>query len=278
MKITVGIPSRGRHLELAAAILSLHRTKSQSAHEVEYLVAHDHNDPQTLDVITKLIERGLPVRSSFGPPPIYQGALLNRLIAETPADSVFLIWTDRLIPLNADWDESVAYSVMQHPSRVLWLDCVHLAGPGMFILPPAWRAALPGQACPAVFPFWFDDSHIEEVSALVHGMPRFACWAKCAGPRIERTNRMRDLPFWIGVFGALRHDRLLEARQIARNLGIIMPPPEQTMAHFDLRDREFLLRAPALEERYGALGEPDAGYQHAKSEAEHLMMKMGIAA
>jgi dihydropteroate synthase len=60
MKITVGIPSRDRPLELAAAILSLDKTKS-NGHQVEFIVGHDHNDSRTAEVISQLVAMGLPV-------------------------------------------------------------------------------------------------------------------------------------------------------------------------------------------------------------------------
>lgn len=270
MKITVGIPSRGRPLDLAASILSLEKTRS-GHHDVQYIVGHDHGDEETLDIVSRLLAKGLPVVSSFGPRPLGLGEINNRLAAAEP-DATFMLWSDRQVVVTLAWDHQIATGVMEFPNRVLWLDCVHLQGPAQYILPPAWRAALPGPACPGLFPFWFDDSAVEEVDAFVHGFPRVALAAKCAGPRTEKTTRCRDLHFWIRLFAAMRRIRLHDAGQASAKLGIT-PRPDlaQIVAHFEMRDAAFLERADALMEQYGAPGEPDETYLLAKARAEQIM-------
>ena len=159
---------------------------------------------------------------------------------------------------------------MQYPKRVLWLDSVHLAGPGQFILPPAWRAAQ-GPPCPGAFPFWFDDSAVEEIDAFVHGFPRVAVDAKCAGVRLLPTTRCRDIAFWIGVYVAQRRQRIADARRIADALGVTWQDRPDVLAYFEARDRSFLQRAPVLEAQSAEPGPPDATYLAAKARAEKLL-------
>ncbi|HXJ61886.1 MAG TPA: glycosyltransferase [Verrucomicrobiae bacterium] len=273
MKIAVGVPSRGRPLDLAASILSLEKTRS-GHHEVQYIVGHDHGDTETMEIASRLLARGVNVKSSFGPRPLGLGEINNRLIAAADKEAAFLLWTDRSVIIAPHWDHDLASGVMQFPNRVLWLDSIHLVGPAQYILPPAWRAALPGPANPAIFPFWFDDSAVEEVDALVHGFPRVALTSKCAGPRTDKTTRMRELAFWIGVFAATRPDRVREARWVSAELGI--PPRDiaPIMAHFEERDRQFLARADALMAQWSAGGEPDETYIAAKENAIALLARL----
>lgn len=272
MKITVGVPSRDRPLELAAAILSLDKTRS-GGHDVEYIVGHDHNDFRTVEVVSQLVALGLPVRSSFGPRPLGLGEIHNRMISETDADSPFMLWSDRLVAVDMQWDHGIAMTVLEFPTRVLWCDSHHLVGPAQFILTPMWRQALGREKpTPGIYPFWFEDSAVEELDALVHGFPRVALHQKCAGPRTAKTTRCRDLHFWIDVFTATRADRVRQAALIAKGMGIAARDNTDVMAWFERRDADFHSRAEELMERYGAPGEPDPSYIEAKEQAARLLM------
>lgn len=271
MKVTVGIPSRGRPLELAAAVLSLDKTKS-NGHIVDYIIGHDHNDPQTMEVVAQLVAMGLPVRSSFGPRPLGLGEIHNRLISETDSDSVFLLWSDRCVPCEVAWDNAIAMTVLEYPNRVLWMDSHHLVGPGQPITTPNWRKALGDEPVyPGSYPAWFEDEAQEEEDGLVHGFPRVAIWAKCAGPRVAKTNRLWDLPFWIKGFAKTRVLRIARAKKISRAMGLPSADRSREMAYFEDRDAQFLARADELTLRCGADGEPDETYREAKRRFELLL-------
>lgn len=267
MKITVGIPSRGRPLELIAAVLSLDKLRS-GGHAVDYVIGHDEGDAETLAAVDRLVAHGVSLRSSFGPRPLGLGEIHNRMAAAADPDATFLLWSDRVVPINEHWDHAIAMGVMQFPLRVLWLDSIHLIGAGQFILTPKWRAASPGPPCPGLFPFWFEDSWVEEVDAFVHGHPRVATYAKCAGQRTAKTNRMRELHFWIDTYSALRPERLREAGHIAERLGV--PPRadiDDLVAFYEKRDRDFHAREKVLTEQFGATEVPDESYLRAKDRA-----------
>lgn len=278
MKVTVGIPSRDRPLELAAAVLSLEKTRS-GAHDVEFIVGHDHNDGRTAEVVSQLVAMGLPVRSSFGPRPLGLGEIHNRMIAETDPDAAFMLWSDRLVAVDMQWDHGIALTTLEFPNRVLWMDSHHLVGPAQFILTPQWRKALGDEKpTPGIYPFWFEDSAVEEVDALLHGFPRVQLHQKCAGPRIAKTTRCRDLHFWIDVFTATRPDRMRQARKIGAHMGIFPKPDPRIMEYFAKRDEDFHARADQLMEQYGAPGEPDWSYVAAKQKAEELLEGLREAA
>lgn len=273
MHITIGLPSRGRPLELAASIYGLQRTRS-FAHDVEYRVGHDNDDHRTTAVVGDMVIAGLPVVSSIGERALGLGEIHNRLEGETPTHHVFMLWSDRLSPITMHWDDIIAQSVMQVPHRVLWFNSHHLNGPCQFILPPLWRANLEGAPTPGLFPFWFEDTHVEEIDLLVHGAPYMRVDAMAAGPRTERTTRMRDLVFWIQLFAALRDERVRQACMIARKLGV--PWGDKSVLIQKLRDRDsdFIVRAPALTEQYSAPGEPDETYLHALARGQRIMEEL----
>jgi len=274
MKITVGVPSRDRPLELAASIFSLDKTKS-GGHDVEYIVGHDHNDGRTAEAVSQLITLGLPVRSSFGPRPTGLGEIHNRLIGETEPDSAFLLWSDRLVAVDMQWDHGIAMTVLEFPTRLIWFDSHHLVGPGQPIMTPLWRKALGKEKpYPAVAPFWFDDTHAEEIDGFISGFPRVALRQKCAGPRTAKTTRCRDLRFWINVFSATRPDRIRQARNMARAMGIAPRDISDVMQYVTKRDEDFHARAGELMERYGMPGEPDESYLEAYRRAEGLLTEL----
>lgn len=274
MNLTVGIPSRNRPLELAASSLSLHRTRSQH-HDVQYVVACDEDDWETGHTVTRLQKLDLPITALWGTRPLGLGELHNKMARTTAPDGTFMLWSDRIVPVTAEWDHQIAIAAMQFPQRVLWMDSLHLAGAGQFILPPVWRAAQ-GDPCPGAYPFWLEDTVVEEMEALVNGYPRIAIDAKCAGPRTQKTTRMRDLKFWILHYMAHRPKRIEQAREIAARLGVAFPDPAPIVARFEARDASFLSRVDMLTETYGDPGTPDKTYVAAKINAEMALEAMGI--
>lgn len=280
MKLAIGIPTRNRPLDLVASILSLEKTRSHADIALRYIVGVDGDDMATHEMIERLIPR-FPQSEfsiSIGPRPLGLGEINNRLVAAADEDATFLLWTDRAVIITENWDYLVADAAQQFPNRLLWLDSIDLKGPAQTILPPGWLAVLPGNPYPAVAPFWFDDTAQEEIDAMVWGFPRFVVNARCAGPREEKTNRCRDLHFWIRLFGATRPQRVCDALFAAGKLGLAPRSDlSQIVAHFDARDGAFLERADELMARYGAEGTPDATYLAAKRRAEAIMADLGVA-
>lgn len=203
--------------------------------------------------------------------PLGLGEVHNSMARMTAPDAAFMLWSDRALAITPEWDQNLAMGCMQFPNRVIWLDSVHLTGAGQFILPPAWRAAQ-GDPCPGIYPFWFEDTAVEELDAFVHGFPRMSLAAKCAGTRGAKTTRCRDIEFWIGVFAATRGQRLDQAKEIGRKLGVVPPANlSDIVHHFEARDAAFLARAPLLREQFGAEGPADDTYLAARTRAEEIL-------
>lgn len=279
MKLAIGIPTRNRPLDLVASILSLDKTRSRAGVEVRYIVGIDNDDRRSLGVFEALQDRigADTLHVTIGARPLGLGEINNRLVAAADEDATFLLWTDRAVIITENWDYLVADAAQQFPNRLLWLDSIHLQGPAQTILPPAWRAALPGAPYVGTAPFWFDDSGLEEIDAFCNGFPRIAVSAKCAGPRTEKTNRCRDVAFWIKVFEATRGQRVAQAAQLRQNLGHAPRDPAGEIALFEERGKAFLASAPELERQYSSGAPPDELYKKAKLRAEMILSELGIA-
>lgn len=271
MQISIGLPSRNRPLDMIASVVSLFRMAS-GTNDVRVTVAVDADDTGTNKAVAAL-EREYPASILVLDRPHGLGELHNRMAADAPDDAVFICWSDRLQVLQADWDRWVAVSAMQAPTRVLWIDSVHLTGAGQFVLPPAWRAAQ-GPPCPGIFPAWFEDTAVEEVDAFVHGFPRVIVPAQCGGVRRYRTTRLRDLALWIDLFAAMRRQRVADAREIARKLGVRWQHRPDIEAHFEARDHAFRKRAAQLERDNGDQAPPDDTYLAAKARAEAMLAEL----
>lgn len=255
---------------MIASALSLFRLAS-GANEISLSIAADCDDAATIDAAERLGNGGHPLQLYGLARPLGLGELHNRMAAAAPPDAAFMLWSDRVLAITPDWDHNLAMGCMQCPNRVIWLDSVHLTGAGQFVLPPAWRAAQ-GDPCPGLYPFWFEDTAVEELDAFVHGFPRMSLAAKCAGTRGAKTTRCRDIAFWVSVFAATRPQRLAQAAEIGRKLGVA-PPSNLAgiIANFETRDASFIARAPALQEQFGAEGPADETYLAARARAEEIL-------
>lgn len=275
MQISVGLPSRNRPLDMVASAISLFRLAS-GTHDVRVIIATDSDDRESrLDMRALAKEFGERLFPFYADRPHGLGQLHNAMNLITDREAAFVLWSDRLHVITPSWDHAVAVSCMQFPNRVLWLDSVHLQGPGQFILPPAWRAAQ-GAPCPGIYPFWFEDSAVEEIDAFVHGFPRVCVPAQCAGARHLPTQRLRDLPFWIDVFAATRPQRIEQSKEIAAKLGVKWRERLEELRYFEARDVSFRQRAAQLEQTCSDPEPPDETYVAAKARAEAMMQELRV--
>jgi len=272
MQIHVGLPSRGRPLDMVASAVSLFRLAS-GAHDLKLTILTDADDSDSV-LMSRELWKALPgTRCDNSDRKMGLGELHNHAASMTARDAAFMLWSDRLQVITPGWDQALALACMSNPKRVLWLDSVHLTGAGQFILPPAWRAAQ-GAPTPGIFPFWFEDTVLEELDAFVHGLPRVSIAAHAAGARKLPTTRLRDLPFWIDLFAATRMGRIDASRLIADRLGVHWQNRPDVLAVFEARDRSFHERAAMLEQQFGDPGPPDETYLAAKARAEAIMAGM----
>lgn len=279
MKINVLIPTRGRPLQLAAALYSLFFCASDK-HELTFCVACDDDDDPTKNALRELRQSHLPIFVRVGPRPETLGSVANDLAAHWPAD-VYQVFADDLICITHGWDDILAQAVEKTPHGVFWMKSAKAQRSLVPAVTEKWRAAA-GEIFTEYFPYWFDDLWLEELWVMATGEAPISLETLVVD-RPASTHRMRELSFWARFYHALRSERLERGRRIASALNL----PECSFA--SIIGKEFAKRMdsyPPLNEEDAAKIEasnkaettpPSEQYLRVKAKAEELM-KMKVAA
>jgi len=260
MKISVLCASRGNPSGLRTCMGALDALAS-GQNEIKYTIVCDEDDWETKAASVSLADSFIRPRGSLG------GAW-DYAAAKSPAD-VYALVTDRSLVVRPYWDVCIADAYKKDDRRVVWWTTN--AGPVIPIVPEKWRQAA-GQIYTDYFPFWFDDTWLQEVSAMVHGLPIYMVEAACfIHKKTPTTKRLRDLRFWMDFFIAKRPERTEHAKKIRESLGLPMPDIEPVEKWFRSNDEMWALNWQKWEELMGDKSEPDETYIAAKKSAEEFM-------
>jgi hypothetical protein len=196
------------------------------------------------------------------------GAVWNKLSIEAEA-GLYALVTDRALCITPHWDVHLADIYSKDDTRVFWWTTN--AGPVIPIVPHKWLEAA-GQIYTDYFPFWFDDTWLQELSVLVHGMPVYGTQATCyIAKKNPMTKRMRDLRLWMDFFIAKRPERIEHAAKIREKLDLPIPDMEPINVWFksnaEMWDKEW----KNWENIAGDKSEPDESYIAAKKSAEEFL-------
>lgn len=271
--ITVAIASRGRPLALIGVVLALSRLAANPI-AVNFVVAVDDDDIETQDACHRLA-RELPVHTTAAPRSTLAACWNRALLAAKGAEAVTLM-SDRTYPITPGWDAVLGDAIAQKPNRVLWWSSPEDGGCVVPILPKAWCAATKWQAGPDTYPFWYTDTHLQELDLMVHGGPSLKVQASYAGTR-GATQSGRDFAFWHGIFQATRPGRWAQALHLAEVFGrreAFQGSSQQFTDYCAAYDAMMQERAPAFEERFGDRRPPSQAYIAAKARAEALLQEI----
>ena len=241
MKISVLCASRNNKEDLRTIIGALHMLESGN-NEIEYKISAE-------------IKPAL-------------GAVWNNIVKIASAN-VHVFVTDRALCITPHWDTYIADAIAQNDTRVLWWNTN--AGQVIPIIPHKWLEAA-GQIYSDYFPFWFDDTWLKELSALVHGLPIPVIRASCfIAKKNPMTKRMRDLRFWMDFFIAKRPERIEHAKKIREKLGL--PEPDMIPIAKWFRQEAILWDTEwrNWESLAGDKSDPDESYLIAKRNAEDFI-------
>lgn len=268
MRITLHMCSRGRPLQLTAALLSL-RDNESGKHDVSYGVAVDVDDKATIGTLVSL-QAKLPLGYRVGERPVSLDALHSQLARDIPAD-VYVCFIDDALCLSKGWDDEIARLCDEDPNGLWWW---RSKGDDLTLIPitsEGWRVAAGGKIFPEYFPFWWGDTWLSEVYVLAtENSLKFAPVDVLDCPKA--THNMRDLRFWHNFYLWLQPERIAEAKAIAKRLGL----PEPTITD-DLRriigapNKSFVDDIDRIEQVQGDQGEPHEGYRIAKERAVAMM-------
>lgn len=267
LKIAVLCASRNNHGNLRTVIGTLDMLKS-GAHDIFYIVGCDDDDRQTQDAVSRLCHDKIFTLGCHTKRMPALGSVWNYLAASTEAD-VYALVTDRALCVTPLWDHYIADSCNKDAARVVWWTTN--AGPVIPIVPKAWLKAA-GNIYTDYFPFWFDDTWLHELSAMVHGLPNFMVQASCfIGKRSPVTKRMRDLRFWMDFFIHKREERRLHAKAIREKLGVKEPDMKPVEEWFRSNDEMWDKTYKQWEEVMRDPSAVDDSYLIAKKAAEDAM-------
>lgn len=268
MNLAVLMNSRGRADLMKASVLALQELAS-GKHKITYGIRCDDDDEETWDE-TLWIEGSAVIRGERLPT---LGEGLNSLAEELAPRDAYAIWHSASFPLTVDWDDNIAQGLAQYPEHVLWWQTPGGGAPTLPAFGRRWYEAR-GAVFTEIFPFWFDDTWIAELSRFIYGdlyvLPCFF-----SQRRSGKTTRLRDLDFWYRLFFALRPQRVEEARRMCDSFHRPFRDPSDLLAAMRRDDEDILRRVSAIEAHYGAGWEGDAQYFATKAKAE-IMMKEAL--
>ncbi len=279
MKVTVAIVTRGRPAALVGVVMALWRLRS-GAHQVEFALGVDADDPWASAQIENVLDHEkVPLRMRIGHREWTRGHIVNRLVNTCRDADLITIPADWQFCITPAWDDMLAQASAMHPERVLWwshpdnLACITP------VIPSKWLAATDWKLSPEIFPFWWDDTWIEEVDQMIAGGLSLKVPASLAGIH-GKTTRGRDFGFWAGVFSKTRRLRVEQAKQIAKALRL--PEPSLDMlaglgASYAIRDSHQLANAGYFQRIYGDESLPDETYLRVKSAARRLIEQPAMA-
>lgn len=262
LKISVLCASRGNPEGLRTVIGALDALAS-GKHDIIYSIVYDEDDKSMggfrLANLPALINC-IPRKNL--------GAAWN-FSANSHLADIYALVTDRAVCVTPFWDAYLADSFRKDDTRVTWWTTN--AGPVIPIVPEKWRAAA-GGIFTEYFPFWFDDTWLHELSAMVHGLPNFMLQASCfINKKDPVTKRMRDLRFWMDFFIAKRPERLAHAAKIRDALGLKAPDMEPVEQWMKSNDTMWEEKWEQWQTVMGDASVPDKTYIEAKKNAETIL-------
>jgi hypothetical protein len=283
-RIALLMPTRNRPASLVRALKSI-RDLAEDPDRVVVVVGVDEDDKGTRAADWPAMGR-VEVRCIAGPRMLTLGHLWNKLAQNATGCDILAMSVDDYVMATPGWDTAYRQAVALMPGGlgVAWpQDPLH---PDKCIHPVITRALMErmGFFVPPWFPFWFQDTWLEEVGVFS------ACGLRMTA-RVEApdgrgvTQGMRDLPFWTHFFEVLRPIRRQLAATFLRELYADQPGLLSSLLlnlqilpqYYSLRIRKFYDPAfEALLRGAEANSAPGARYLEARARAEQYLTSLSL--
>ena len=273
MKITIGLPSRGRPAGLLS-VLKAFDALASGEHEVIYAVLADDDDHATLNEVDRWaaagsLPKGVRLFVEYRDTRLHKR--FNEAMLEYPAD-IYSQATDDLYPLAYHWDSILVKAAEQSPA-FSWVECSDPNNHTCFAVTHKWLEAV-GRFYPEWFPFWFADTWIAEVYSMAFNSPPVSVRQLQMGGKRGGTTGMHNLQFWVEFFIATRKIRVEEAKRVAAAFGSIpaVGDGDPPTVRFKEIDAWQLSHIEEYEKKFNAnQGEPSARYMSAYERAQRWM-------
>lgn len=266
MKISVLMPSRGRPWRLRETINGI-RALESGKNDIAYVIGCDSDDPETVTIghMMNLYDCRVTARCMVRQPSL--GGMVNRLIAENPADA-YVCLPDDVQVLTPHWDEAIADAWEARPDGVWWWRTLAVRPATYAVVSEKWRAASPGgNIWTDLFAFWWDDMWLLQVWMFASGEPMLPIEA-WLDDQPNATHRMRHLRFWSDFYTWNKGKRQAQAIRMAKALG--WPPAPCDDFRCDV-SKEFYAQADKIEANQGDKGPPTVEYMAAYQRARTMM-------
>ncbi len=224
-EIAILCGTRGRPEMFAESLASLRATVADKA-RTHLWVYVDEDDALTRQAIERgtMPDPGLPVHWHIGPRTAGLGQMHQALWnASGRTAEVYMLSTDKSHFATPGWDEVVRAKFAEYPDGIL-LAFPHdpnTADQATYtILGWGWVRTL-GYFYPGYFPFWFDDLWVDQIGRMIGRYQKLPIVIAPIRGR-GRTQRMRNVPFWVRFFQLM----LPERREAAQRLIEAMHPSD----------------------------------------------------
>jgi hypothetical protein len=218
--ISLLIPTRARPAYLQNLFDSLEAT-TQDKGLVDVWLYVDEDDAITREYIAsgQHASYGFRINWMIGERSRTAGQMNNTLWQKCTSNAgIYMPFTDDLLLATPAWDQNIRAAFNCHPDRILLAYPDEATASGdqvtIAILSAQW-INITGRIYTPYFPYWFDDSWVDQVAQMVGRKVKVSVQTNPQGGR-GKTTRMRNLRFWGRYFHNLLDERIAEAEQLRR--------------------------------------------------------------
>lgn len=219
-QISVLVATRGRPVFLGRLLRSLEERVSCPA-KVDIAIYVDEDDAATLE-FSQAHEAVLSTYFHVGPRTPTMGEMIHQLQRQRPLSDIYVTTVDDTLFLTPAWDDSIREAYASVPDGIAMAYVDDLTGDSgsvsLVTLSRAWIEAS-GVMFTEFFPFWFDDTWLDQVALMVgRKLPLPVVAATQSQGLQNRTSRMRNLAFWDRFFYHTLEDREQAARRLIERI------------------------------------------------------------
>jgi hypothetical protein len=219
--ISLLLPTRGRPQMLAQVFASLEQTIAQKSKVAVWLYI-DHDDQLTMDAIQAGQFKGYSfgIHWVVGESAASLGEIHNLTWrACTSGSGIFMLHADDTLFVTPGWDDIIRTAFNQYPDRIL---VAHPHDPELheptfqMILSAEWMAVT-DRFSTAYFPFWFDDTWLDQIGQIIGRREQLPIKLGLIGGK-GKTPRMRNVAFWTGFYNHTLDERVHTAKELLKKI------------------------------------------------------------
>ncbi len=214
--ISILLPTRGRPEYLTNVFGSIEET-TKDKNSIDVWVYVDDDDVITRKYINDDLfgNYGFEITWFLGKRTRTMGEMMNTLRQKcTTNPGIYTPIPDDYLFITEHWDDIVREAFNSYPDRIALAYAEDpMAGPNQVTF--AWVSAewanVLGRYHTEFFPFWYDDSWLDQVAQMAQRKVKLDIRMEPQGGK-GKTNRMRNLLFWQKFFNNTLDDRIQDAK------------------------------------------------------------------